>query len=75
MREEQVKWWEDMMQRYDTDKEGVRKIMRARQKKSRENYSGNGGFRSMSAEKRKRISDMGHQKRWGKEWQNPKTQN
>lgn len=37
------------------------------QAKSRQNYTGNGGLRSMTPERRKEISKLGNQKRWGKE--------
>lgn len=41
-------------------------FMREQQRKSRENYSGNGGFRGMTQEKRSRISSLGGKARHAK---------
>lgn len=35
------------------------------QKKSRKNYSGDGGLRAQTKAKRQEISKLGNQKRWG----------
>lgn len=56
-------WMEGMKKRYNTDEEGVREIMRERQRKSRENYTGSGGFKKLSKERRQEISRMGVEKR------------
>lgn len=37
----------------------------AAQKKSRKNYSGDGGLRAQTKAKRQEISKLGNQKRWG----------
>lgn len=44
----------------------VRAELSAAQAKSRENYSGDGGLRSMTPERRKEISKLGNERRWGK---------
>jgi hypothetical protein len=44
-----------------------REELSAAQKKSRQNYKGDGGLRAMTPERRKEISKLGNQKRWGHE--------
>lgn len=42
----------------------LKEKMRGWQKQSRENYSGNGGFRALNPEQRARVSRKGTQARW-----------
>lgn len=46
------------IKRYGSE-EAYREALRAAQKKSRENYSGTGGFAALSPEERKRIAQLG----------------
>ena len=59
-------WYRRMLKEFGTE-EAVAEEMRKRQKKSRENYSGNGGFRSMDKDKLKEISKKGLTSRWKKD--------
>ena len=52
------KWGQTMLKKYKTE-EGIREEMKRRQLNSRQNYSGNGGFRSMDATRHKEISSKG----------------
>ncbi len=57
------KWMATMISKYGSV-EAVREVMREGQKRSRENYKGNGGFGS-SKELAKRAGKLGAEKRWG----------
>lgn len=57
------KWWAAMIKKHGS-KKAVLEYQRAAQKRSRLNYTGNGGFRSMSAEKRREVAQKGAQARW-----------
>lgn len=59
-------WKDRMIAKYGSE-EAVMEEMAKRQKKSRENYSGNGGFRSMDKDRLKEISKKGLTSRWKKE--------
>lgn len=60
-----AKKWATLVERYGSE-EAAREMLRAAQKKSRKNYSGNGGMRAMSPEKRSEIARLGALKRWEK---------
>lgn len=55
---------EQWLERFNGDEEAMSQFFRDNQAKSRINYSGNGGFRSLDKDKLKEISKKGAQARW-----------
>lgn len=56
-----TKWYKTMLEKYGSD-EAIAEVMRERQRKSRETYTGGGGFRYLvenDPEKMKQISKLG----------------
>lgn len=60
--EHKDKWWKAMIKKYGSE-EAVREVLRAGQKKSRENYAGTGGF-AANPELAKEAGKKGAEKRW-----------
>ena len=63
-------WWEMMKAKYNTDEEGVRQIMRDRQKagdkRKKELGITGGGFNAMTKEQLKEVSRKGVEARRGR---------